>query len=147
MRRSWTAMILLTATALACTGGGVVVTPDDDVPTRVDVDLGRDFAMGVRDTVHVEDVDVVLYFDRVGSDSRCPSDVQCPWSGDATVHLEVSTEDGETDPQQITLHTNLEPRSTSIMGVTIQLVYLNPYPRSTAPINPWSYEATILVTR
>lgn len=143
--RTWT--LLFAAAAWACTSGGVVVTPENEVPARIDVDLNRDFTMGVRDTVHVEDVNLMLYFSGVSGDSRCPLSLWCVWSGDATVHLQALSEIAEFEPQAITLHTSLEPHAVRFMNVTIRLVYLNPYPQTQAPIDPWSYEATIRVTR
>ena len=64
-----------------------------------------------------------LEFMRVVSDSRCPPNVNCVWAGDATLELRVSK---GKQIQKLTLHTGLEPRSATIMGLKLTLQNLEP---------------------
>jgi hypothetical protein len=45
--------------------------------------IGSPFRIGVGESVRVEGTDVVLGFDQVTEDSRCPADVVCVWAGTA----------------------------------------------------------------
>jgi len=83
--------------------------------------------------------------DAVLNDSRCPSDVQCVWEGNAMVKFVVSIDQSE---HEITLNTNGGqnfPSDTLLQGYSIQLTELVPYPESTSTIHQEDYEATIVV--
>lgn len=77
------------------------------------------------------------------SDSRCPSDVACPWAGDAVVSLRLSQPSGSQAERE--LHTNTNASETSYLAHTIKLVTLAPYPRSDRHIQPNEYVATLTV--
>jgi hypothetical protein len=64
-----------------------------------------------------------LEFVRVVSDSRCPPKVNCVWAGDAALELRVSK---GKQMQTLTLHTGLEPRSATVMGLKLTLQTLEP---------------------
>jgi hypothetical protein len=80
-----------------------------------------------------------LRFARVLKDSRCPVNVTCVWAGDAELELKVSK-----DKQQktIVLHTGLEPRSATVMGLKLTLQRLEP--ENGAPGKP---RAVFVVTK
>jgi hypothetical protein len=88
---------------------------------------------------------VQVRFDRVVSDSRCPTDVYCVQAGDAVVKITV-TGDGGTQTDE--LHTGAGgPHSTARSGLTISLEDLSPQPLSSRPIPPGDYRATFTATR
>ena len=64
-----------------------------------------------------------LEFVRVVSDSRCPVNMACVWVGDAALELRVFK---GKQIQKLTLHTGLEPRSASVMGLKLTLQTLEP---------------------
>lgn len=130
----------------ACAHDGTLGVRDD--PLRVDrtVQADRTFTIGVGEVVLVEGTHVILFFERVSEDSRCPTGVQCPWQGNAAARFEVSLDNAELAPQPIVLNTNLEPRQTDKFGVTIRLEGLVPYPADPGPpIDPASYVAELAV--
>src|SRR3990172_1978405 len=51
--------------------------------------LDRDFDLKAGETARLEDSDLVMRFEAVTSDSRCPADVTCITAGDALVRLHV----------------------------------------------------------
>src|SRR5881392_626914 len=65
--------------------------------------LGQDFAIAVGASARIGKTDLVVHFDRVVNDSRCPSDVQCITAGDATVVV-TAVSDGAA-PRRYELHT------------------------------------------
>ena len=86
-----------------------------------------------------------ITFDRVAADSRCPLDVMCVTAGDATVMLNASR-DGAV-PVPLELHTMTPAGSqVSYANHTIQLMALQPYPRSDRQPRSVDYVATLAVT-
>jgi hypothetical protein len=84
-----------------------------------------------------------ITFTAVSADSRCPVDVVCVWEGDAVAELTVSQPTGAVETRE--LHTS-SPRSTTYDGFQIELVRLEPVPRSTRTIPPESYRLVVRVT-
>lgn len=107
---------------LAC-GGKAQPAPDLEVIT-----LPATVTLAVGEDRHVHGVTV--RFGAVKNDSRCPSDVQCVWAGDAEVDL-VLTPDGGGTAERLALHTTQEPRAGTARGLTISLLSLAPVPVST----------------
>jgi hypothetical protein len=86
-----------------------------------------------------------IKFDRVTADSRCPLDVLCVTAGDATVVLSASRDGGV--PVPLELHTMTPGGSqVSYANHTIQLMALQPYPRSDRQPRSVDYVATLAVT-
>ena len=107
--------------------------------------LGDTFVLGVGDTTSIPDLNLWLRFAQVASDSRCPSQVSCPWAGDAAVVLEVTPYLSESKFD--TLHTTLEPQSVVVGRVVeLHLVRLDPYPTTAGSIPLRAYRLT-LITR
>ena len=91
-----------------------------------------------------------LTFDRVVSDSRCPRDVVCIWSGDAIVEIvadPICYPACGVPSLLLTLHTDTEPRAGQYLGYVVRLVALQPMPVSTGQIDPSDYVAWVRVTR
>jgi len=78
-------------------------------------------------------------------DSRCPSDAQCVWAGNAKIKIRV-TKNGK--PEIITLDTNGPHQyATTADGYSIKLVGLTPAPRSNIRIDRNGYVATFEVVK
>ena len=111
--------------------------------TAVQVGTNRDFEISVGQEAHVQGTPIVVRFQSVSNDSRCPSDVQCVWAGNAVVGLVLSQGDGPST--EASLNTTLDPQSTKFAGHTIKLVGLKPAPKSGKPISSGAYVATLAV--
>jgi hypothetical protein len=103
------------------------------------VSLDQPFELRVGRSATVAGEGLTVSFEAVPSDSRCPTNVQCVWAGDAVVQV-VLSKDGKAFGAE--LHTNLEPKSVDYLNYNVALVSLAPYPsandgpsrsRSTAP--------------
>ena len=80
----------------------------------------------------------------VTADSRCPTDVQCVWAGDAEVEVRLS-HDGRS--ATAALHTTLEPKQVEYDGYTVQLLSVAPAPREGVEIPKSEYQIVLRVTR
>ena len=137
MLRAMTPLLFLAACA---SGGGTSPTPPNP-------GLNEEFTLAPGQAASINGTNVRLTFERVSGDSRCPSDVTCVWEGDAVVVLKVRVESTEVTRE---VHTQGgEPRSRKAPAgdYVVTLVRLDPYPRSTEPIDPAAYRATLVVAR
>lgn len=148
---------------VACQGGDVgepgtdeatatltaTVEPTLQVPQAEEVNLGEPFVLQAGKTVTVVGTGMQLTFTAVVEDSRCPTDVECFWTGRAVVEMEVQA--GDDAPQTITFDTNPAPtelRDTiEVAGYSIHLQSLDPYPKTPDPIPFADYQATLVVSQ
>ncbi|HEX6051198.1 MAG TPA: hypothetical protein VFZ21_18080 [Gemmatimonadaceae bacterium] len=141
--RYLTAAVLIAGLA-ACSnstavpGEGTVQT-NQPLTTR---EVGRAFELKPGESVAVGDL--TLTFQRVESDSRCPIDAVCVWSGDAEIALRIQQ---GAQAAVAALHTHVDPRRTVWNGYTIQFVSLAPAQRASVPVDPTEYRAQLLVER
>jgi len=106
----------------------------------VEAALGEPFKLKIGQTAAVEGTSLTVRMQAVPADSRCPTDVQCVWSGNARVDLRA----GGTD---VPVNTHEEPHAAAVGDYRIELLDLAPQPKSTESIAASSYEATLLITR
>ena len=109
-----------------------------------DLPLNKEFVIENGSTKNNLEENISLQMVSVVNDSRCPSDVECVWEGDAEVNLVFNSALGI---HPIILHTNLASKDTTIGTFTISLIKLDPYPISTKVISQSEYKATIFVTK
>jgi hypothetical protein len=136
MLRAMTPLLFLAA----CASGGAN-TPS---PTPA---LNEEFTLAPGQTASVTGTNVRLTFDRVSEDSRCPTDVNCIWEGDAVVVLKVQVEAEEATREVHTQGREPRSRKAPVGDYVVTLVRLDPAPRSTTTIEASSYRATLMVGR
>jgi hypothetical protein len=132
-------VFLMMAACLAACGEGPTSSSTMTVP------LGREFTLRVGETAVVDDTSLRISVDKVAQDSRCPLDVQCVWEGDAAVSVLIA---GPAAPLPYELHTSGRYAQEVTHGAyQVTLVRLDPTPRSSVPLAPGDYRATLRVTR
>jgi hypothetical protein len=72
-------------------------------------------------------------------DSRCPTDTQCVWAGNAKIKIRV-TMNGRT--HDLSLDTNGPHQAATAEGYSIKLLSLTPAPRSNIRVDRNGYVAT-----
>ncbi len=87
---------------------------------------------------------VRIKFLSVVEDSRCPTDVNCLWAGNAKIKVLVST---SRNSREFEINTNLGPQGNQLDGWAINLVELTPHPTSKGAPGARSYRAKFTVTR
>ena len=138
MKRILVFALLLSATA--CMTPSQPGTPGTLTPT-IQAEVGREFDIAVGQEAKLQGSNVVIRFRGVTNDSRCPSDVQCVWAGNAVAGFDLSG----TGQSDASLNTTLDPKSVSYAGYTIALVGLKPTPKSGSTIPALEYVATLRV--
>ena len=78
-------------------------------------------------------------------DSRCPTDTNCVWAGNAKVTITVTNRKGES--KTFDLNTNLQPQAVKFDNYEIKLGEVAPHPKSNIRINPSGYNAVFIVNK
>lgn len=111
-----------------------------DVPT---VPPGTDFDVPVGSVARLLDSDLLVRFDTVTEDSRCPQDVTCVWEGNATA---LVTLDSAGTAMQAQFATS-KPEPVRAFGWTVELRTLRPARTSQTPPIPSAYVITLRALR
>ena len=125
--------LLLCAFALAAAAAG-------DKPRAeggVEIKLGQE--------KKIEGADLLIAFERVAEDSRCPEGVQCVWAGNARARFAATGRKGEC--VEFDLNTGSKPFEYRFGEHTIRLAKLAPHPRAGRRLKAGEYVATVVVTR
>ena len=130
-------MVLSTAgcTTPAQPGSAGGVTPS------IQPEANRQFDLAVGQEARIQGTQVSVRFNSVGEDSRCPSDVQCVWAGNAVVRLSFSSSEGAST--EASLNTTLDPKTIAYGGYIFRLLDLKPAPKSGTRIPAAEYVATL----
>jgi hypothetical protein len=116
----------------------------------VEFRLGQEFSIGGGQEAVFGDGDLRVRFAELLEDSRCPTEVECFWTGQARIAVVVQA---VGSPQQtVYFNTNPAPSEnvqTATSGpYTVDLKSLDPYPKAPHdPISFTDYKATLLVRR
>jgi hypothetical protein len=109
--------------------------------------LGEAFTLEMGGAVRIEEADLMIEFSEVGSDSRCPKDVNCIQAGEALVELSVDA--GAGDP--VILEFSVPPGGASpaakFQDLVVTVLELEPQKESEKTIDPSSYVAKVKVVR
>ena len=129
---------MLAAVALAGLSASACNGPSTSLPAS--------FSLAPGETARVDtDVLVRARFEEVLSDSRCPTNVECVWAGDALVAFTLTV---GADEQRIELSlADAAKRRASFHGFSVELTSVNPYPVGNQPIAPRDYRASIIISR
>jgi len=140
-RALWLAVV-----ALALVGCQVSGEADAD---PVPFTLGQEFSLGGGQEA-VFGGDLHVRFGELLEDSRCPTEVQCFWTGQARIAVIVAP----VGQPSTTAYFNTNPapgvnaQSVRVGDYTVELKSLEPYPRTPDdPISFSDYRATLLVAR
>jgi len=128
---------------------GMLKVFETDIPETPDplgpASLGHPFRLPLHADIRVDRL--VLSFDEVLEDSRCPADVTCIRAGRAVILLKVDFDSAGFTPVELQLGEIGKDEATWIVGeYGIRLEALDPYPVMKSDSDP-SYIATIVVVR
>ncbi len=88
---------------------------------------------------------LILRMDSVLGDSRCPSNVQCVWEGNAEIRFLFTVDNIQTDFVLNTHGSNQFNSDTIIDGYSISLLDLSPYPEDPGEILQVEYNSKVIV--
>ena len=88
---------------------------------------------------------LLVKFISLMDDSRCPTDANCVWAGNAKIKILVARRNGAS--RMFELNTNLKPQIISYAGYEFKLEDLTPKPATNIRIDRNGYTATLAVRR
>jgi hypothetical protein len=112
--------------------------------------LGKEFILGAGQEAVSGGDDLRVRFSDMLEDSRCPTEVECFWTGQARIAVLIepagrlaATADFNTNPAP-----GQNAHTVRVDDYTVELKALDPYPRAPdEPITFEDYRATLLVQR
>lgn len=108
--------------------------------------LEQNFKIKYGQEVMVKGQNLKVKFDSLLDDSRCPTDVECVWPGDAEIVISVKRANAHASNME--LHTNEQfTQAAKYQRYMIKLVALDPYPRTRVKKKPSDYVATLLIKK
>lgn len=116
----------------------------------VEYPLGVEFPLSGGQEAEVTGENLHVRFTDVLEDSRCPTEVECFWTGQARVA--VAVEPAGRASTTVEFNTNPAPgqnvQTADVAGYTVTLKSLDPYPRTPDDGTAFQdYNATLLVRR
>jgi hypothetical protein len=109
------------------------------------VGLGETFTINVGNSAQITGEDMVITFNEVIGDSRCPQNVNCVWAGVASSGITIIHQ-GVTYSLALNQPGLTEQAKQDFINYT--LTYnLNPYPRAGEEISLKDYRLTMTVTK
>jgi hypothetical protein len=123
------------------------------INTGCETDLELKSTLHLNDTTEIANFEtlynyenkLILRMDTVLNDSRCPSNVQCVWEGNAEVRFLFTVDSFQTD---FALNTNggMQFNSDTVIGgYSIKLLDLSPYPEDPGEILQVEYFSKVVV--
>ncbi|MBU1178144.1 hypothetical protein KJ903_02900 [Patescibacteria group bacterium] len=112
------------------------------------ISLGEEFQLKMNESVIVESEQIKITFLEVTSDSRCPVDVNCVWSGEATIKINVEKAENDLGDYSISTIPNEIARSVVRMDLyEIDLMDIKPARKSDEEIKASDYEITLKINK
>lgn len=113
--------------------------------STVPVGLGEVFTIGVGKSARITGEDMIVKFDEVIGDSRCPQNVTCVWEGVASGRVTIKYQ--EKDYALVLNQPGLTEQAKETFFNYTLTYSLNPYPREGEEIPLKEYLLTLTVTR
>lgn len=131
---------------LQVTPGGIA--PTDPAPTQEVTEAGSmnlQFKLAIGETLTLADGGSIT-FDAVTEDSRCPTEVDCFWSGQIIIDLTITTLEGQSEQVSLTLIQEKSDPAT-VSAYIITLIRVDPYPKQPGDVDPGSYVASLQLVK
>ena len=119
---------------------------NNDPQSNKTISIGNEVTLALHQTVTIQPNFVKLTLEEI-TDNRCPFDLLCIWEGRTVVKF-IAKGIGEDLSIELTENErpNLEPQSTAkVMGLTVKMIEVTPWPESTNSIMDEDYRVKIEV--
>jgi hypothetical protein len=108
--------------------------------------VGENFDLRIGETVTIAGEPLIVSFDRVVEDSRCPTNTTCVWAGTAVVQLGLRTSDSVRGTLNLQTLSDAS-REGVFQKYRLRLIQLAPTPTDSTPVPPEQYVLTLMVRR
>jgi hypothetical protein len=121
------------------------VKPAKDTASPRSARLGQDFDLRIGETVAIAGEPLIVIFEQVVEDSRCPTDTTCIWAGRGVVRVQLRT---TTNAETLNLQTPSDATGEAVFQkYRLRLVQLLPTPTSSNRTPAEQYVATLVALK
>ncbi len=113
----------------------------------IPVKLANSFPLRVNQIARIESENLEIKLLDVKNDSRCPSGVQCVWSGLIKIAIKVARHERDAEFILIDKEGDADSASQTFDGYLIKLIEVTPYPQKNQTIEIEDYSATLVIFR
>lgn len=114
----------------------------------INTGLNIPFKLNINQTAVIGSENLKITFLNVTEDSRCPSDVQCIWEGQAKVQISILKDDQNIGTFYLTKRAGHDELSVlSVKGYSITLEKVDPYPVSTKKTEAQDYVIVLKIKK
>ena len=111
-------------------------------PNGTNPELRDEIELGFGQIIQPANFPFSLQFQGVVADSRCPTEVDCVWEGNAEVLVNVIS---ENNSEVYSLNTTLDPQRITHEGYVLELIAVSPYPVYEEDVSEEDYSITLSV--
>ncbi|XGB43363.1 MAG: hypothetical protein LVS60_06305 [Nodosilinea sp. LVE1205-7] len=125
-----------------------VFSAPDPSKNVITTNLDRHFQLKMHDIAWIQSESLKIQFLNIDEDSRCPSEVQCPWNGQVSVIVNIAKADKNIGDFKLIDKPGSENQATiNFDGYSIRLLEVMPYPKTAQRIRLSDYTAILVVSR
>jgi len=129
-----------------CLWSGCISQGPADSDQLVNANLDNPFQLQLNQAAFIESEQLKIRFSSVTEDSRCASDVQCPWAGRATIVVNIFKNEQNLGAFSLSTEGGFVTNAT-FDEYSITLVEVEPYPTSKQTIALSEYIVTLVVSK
>ncbi|MBL7959422.1 hypothetical protein JNL27_04205 [bacterium] len=111
---------------------------------NLSTDLDEQFILPIGETAVFENEGLIIRFESVPTESRCPEGALCIWEGEGIVKLQIAKSGMGTTT--IELNTT-QPRMAELFSYTVELLELTPHPVLDQQLDASAYRASLIVKK
>jgi len=110
--------------------------------------LGVEFSLRPGQQTSINGEDLTIKFKSVSNDSRCPTDAQCIWAGNAEINVDLTKTGNPSSTIQLNTAGSTDlPNEANYLNYTIRITELQPYPKVDSTIAQADYMAKFIVSK
>jgi hypothetical protein len=111
----------------------------------IDASLGEEFSLSLGEKVFIESENLLIRFDEVVEDSRCPRGVECVWAGEAVCGIFLQI---HGSPAEMVITQSGGDATATDYFIMYRLKFkLEPYPEEGVQITDSDYKLVMTVTK
>jgi hypothetical protein len=131
---------------LACFTGFLLLGGCAGTPGHVEAGLGQEFSLAIGQSAQIAGENLVIKFEEVVEDSRCPKDVVCVWAGRVSCAVEI-TYNG-SPYRMVLVQPGLTDQHIGETYEKYQLTFnVEPYPEAGKAISKDEYRLLLTVSK
>lgn len=107
-------------------------------------ELNKEFKLKINEEIEIKEENIKVKFLDVIEDSRCPSDINCFWQGQAIILVNIYKDNKDLGNFSLITHSE---NKKSFDQYSIEFTNIDPYPKTTKGIEKSDYIITLVIKK